>query len=340
MEKNEYLKKFKQNGDLFKINGYIDSFSNLNILVIGDIIIDQYVFVTPKGRAIKDPILSVEYDNHETYAGGILAIANHLSTYVNKINIVTIIGDTRTRLDFIKKNIKDNIELTTFTKQNSPTVMKKRFIDEYKNNKLFKIEYINDEPIKEELSNEIVTYLDEELPKYDLVIVGDFGHGFINKKIREIIQKRSNYLAINVQSNSANMGYNYVNHYKTADFVTLNQSEVRMPLMRRFEKIEKVMHEFHNKFGFDHFLVTLGKKGTASFFKNNIYEVPILLDNIVDTVGAGDALFAISSLFTYVKADPKLIPFIANCAGGIKANYMGNKESVTKDKLINFVEEL
>ena len=52
------------------------------------------------------------------------------------------------------------------------------------------------------------------------------------------------------------------------------------------------------------------------------------------------ALFAISLLFAYAKADDELVPFIANCAGGIAANIVGNKDSVTMDKLESFVREV
>ena len=61
---------------------------------------------------------------------------------------------------------------------------------------------------------------------------------------------------------------------------------------------------------------------------------------IKDTIGAGDALFAITSLLAYTKTNNELLPFLGNCAGGIATNTMGNKESVTKEKLLNFVKRV
>jgi len=336
----EYLNKIKDKFNFKEIEDKLKKISNLKVFVIGDTILDQYVFVNSKGRAIKDLILSVEYKNDEIYAGGILAIANHLSTFVNQIKLVTLIGDKEDNLEFIKKSLGKNTELKTFVKQNSPTIIKKRYVDAYKNSKLFKVEYMNESPISKELSNEIVAYLEKEIPKYDLVVVGDFGHGFINQDIRDVLQEKSDFLAINVQSNSANMGYNYVNLYRRADFLTMNESELRMPLMRRFEKLEEIMPEFQEKYGHDRFLVTAGKKGSVFYNKGEIYEAPVLINTVVDTIGAGDALFAIASLFVYAGTDDILIPFIANSAGGIKANYIGNKESVTKARLLNFLKDL
>lgn len=336
----EYLNKIKDKFNYRQIEDHFKKVSSLKVLAIGDTILDQYVFSYMKGRAIKDNILSVGYKNDEIYAGGVLAVANHLSTFVNKIKVVTLVGDKDSYLDFIEKSVAKNTEIKAFVKKNSPTTIKKRYVDSYKNTKLFKIEYMNDEPISEELSNEITAFLDEELPKYDLVVVADFGHGFIDQAIRNKLEEKSKFLAINVQSNSANMGFNYVNLYKRADFVTMNEQELRMPLLKRFEKLEEVMSEFSQKFGFDKFLVTTGKKGSVFYNNGVVNEAPVLIKSVVDTVGAGDALFAISSLFVYLGADDVLIPFIANCAGGIKANYMGNKELVTKGRLTTFLKDL
>jgi rfaE bifunctional protein kinase chain/domain len=336
----EYLNKIKDKFNYRQIEDYLKKAGSLKVLVIGDTILDQYVFAYSKGRAIKDNILSVGYKNDEIYAGGVLAVANHLNTFVNKIKVVTLIGDKESNLDFIEKSVAKNTDIKAFVKKNSPTTIKRRYVDSYKNIKLFKIEYMNDEPISDELSNEITAFLDEELPKHDLVVVADFGHGFINQAIKDKLEEKSKFLAINVQSNSANMGFNYVNLYKRADFITMNEQELRMPLLKRFEKLEEVMPEFQQRFGFDKFLVTTGKKGSVFYNNGAVYEAPLLIESVVDTVGAGDALFAIVSLLAHSKAHGELMPFIANCAGGVKVQYMGNKESVTKDKLLGFVKEI
>jgi len=336
----KYITNIKEKLNLEKLKSILNKLKSLNVLVIGDIIIDEYIFVLPKGRAIKDPILSVEYENHETYAGGALAMANHLSDYVNDVSLIALIGDHNSKIDFIEKSLEKGVKLKTFVKEKSPTIIKKRYIDSYRNNKLFKIEYMNDKPISEKLTEEIVDYLDKELVKYDLVIVGDFGHGFINQKIRSILEQKSKFLSINAQSNSANMGYNYINNYQKAHFITLDEKEIRLPLMKRFEKIEDVAKEFNEKFKFKKFLVTRGKNDTLLFNNGFLHKAPVLVDTIVDSIGAGDAVCAISSLLIYTNARDELVPFIANCVGGIECNIMGNKENVTKEKLLNFIEKI
>ena len=336
----KYLEDIKKKFPFSAIERDLDKLKGLKILIIGDIIIDIYTFVRPKGRAIKDPILSTGFQQQEEYLGGILAIGNHLSSYNGKVNIVSLIGDKHTYLDFIQKSINKNIGLKTFVKKNSFTNVKKRYIDYYRNNKLFKIEYVTDEPISEALTEEIISYLSEEIKKYDLVVVGDFGHGFLNQPLRKFLEGNSKFLSVNVQSNSSNMGYNYINHYKRPNFIIMNEEELRLPLMIKFEDLDHVMEEFNKKFRYNRFLVTLGKQGCAFFSHGKIYKSPVFTDNVVDTVGAGDAAFALLSLLSYLDLDDELLPFMANCAGAIKSEYMGNKESVTKEKLLNFIKRL
>ena len=321
-----------------------DSLKHLRVLIIGDTIVDQYIFVYPKSRAIKDPILSAEYDYHETYAGGILAIANHISDFVHSAHVVTILGDQRTKEEFVKQSLRKNVTLKTFIKKNAPTTIKRRYVDSYRdNNKLFKVEYINDEPITNELSQEITAYLSSILSSssYDLVVVGDFGHGFIDNAIRSVIQEKAPFLAINVQSNSANMGYNYITQYQKPDFVTINNQELRLPLGMRFEPLDKVIQEIKRRYQTTKFLITLGKTGSIYTHHGGTFSAPILTDQVKDTIGAGDSSFSITSLLSFVpQEDEELIPLIANCAGAIIAKVRGNKESLTKQSLLDFVETL
>lgn len=339
-ERGEYIESVRALASLDAVRKQIEGMGRLSALVIGDTIIDEYVFVTPKGRAVKDPILSVGYNSHEAYPGGILAIANHLSDFVGSLTLVTLHGEDNPRLDFMKESLRSNIRLKSFPKPDSPTTVKKRYVDFVRNNKLFKIEFMNDRPIGEGLAQEIAAYLGNELPRHDLVIVGDFGHGFINSRIRDVLQEKAKFLSVNVQSNSANMGYNYYRLYKKLDFMSMDEQELRLPLLRRFEPVEDVIREAHKTYGYDKFLITLGKKGSVYFEHGKTYSAPVLTDSVKDTVGAGDALFALASLFVYAGAKPEIVPFIANCAGGIAVNIMGNKEHVSAKNLLGFIRNV
>jgi len=242
--------------------------------------------------------------------------------------------------DFVIEKLNKNISTKIFTKKNSFTTIKRRFIDNVRNEKMFKIEFISDMPINTRLEKEILAYLNKELQRYDIVIVGDFGHGFITDKIVKVLENKSKYLCVNVQTNSANMGFNYFVRYKKPNYIVLNETELRLGLHSRFESIKKIILELQKNNGYKKCLITLGKKG-ASYLKNGkIYEYAALTQTPIDTVGAGDAVFAITSLLDYNNIDPNLMPVYANCIGAIAVNFMGNEKSISKEDLLNQLRKL
>ncbi|MBI2549673.1 hypothetical protein HYV83_00640 [Candidatus Woesearchaeota archaeon] len=337
--KAEAIERIRSQYSLERLKQMLDKFRNLKILVIGDAIIDEYHFTTPKGRAVKDPILSVDYIKHEAYAGGVFAIANHLSDFADSVTLLTMLGDRDDRKDFIANALNKNIVTKFFVKQNSPTTVKKRYLNALRNEKLFKVEYLNDAPISEELERSILNFLIEELPKFDLVVVGDFGHSLITENMINVLEGKSNYITVNVQSNSANLGFNFVTKYKSPNYVTMDIPELQYAVSDRFNEVPVLAAKLYAKTRFKKFLVTMGGAGAGYFNAGRPTFFPAFASRPLDVVGAGDAVFSITSLLAYCNYD-ELIPFIANCVGGIAVSYMGNKEYITKKKLLDFIEQV
>ena len=341
IEKGKYwnVEYIKGKYTLDRLKDILEKFKGIKTIIIGDTIIDEYHFTIPKGRATKDPILSVEYVNHETYAGGILAVANHVSNFVDDVMCVTFLGDREDKKEFVMSSMNGNVRLKFFVKENSPTITKKRYLDSLRNEKLFKVEYINDTPISGESESEFIRFLEQEVPKYDLVMVVDFGHGIITENVITVLEAKSRYLAVNAQSNSSNLGFNYVTRYHRPAFVTMDTYELRYAVADKFSEIPILMNKLHERAGFGKFLVTMSKKGSVYFNKNAITFSPAFVTRPQDTVGAGDAVFSITALLAYMGIDD-IIPFVANCVGGIAVSYLGNKESVDKQKLLEFINKV
>ena len=87
------------------IKRYIDGFKNYSILVVGDVTIDKYVFVSVQGVNRKDLSTSFHYDYEKQYAGGALAVARHLSDFVGKVKLVSMMGDDKEYYDYIRATI-------------------------------------------------------------------------------------------------------------------------------------------------------------------------------------------------------------------------------------------
>lgn len=335
---DDYVKNVKERFPQKIVLDELNRLKGLKVLVIGDSIIDEYVFTKPKGRAVKDPILSLDFIRSERYPGGIMAIANHISNFVDNLSMITLVGDYNSNKKFIRKTLNKKIKIKFFTKKNSPTCVKKRYIDYLRGGKLMKVEYINDENIDKKTEQKIVSYLRKELPRYDLVIVGDFGHGFITAGVVKALEKYSKSLSANIQTNSSNMGFNYITKFSRLDYLGSNEQEVRLAMGERFADLEVLLHNLKKRTRFRNILLTRGMFGCMYISDSQkIYTGPALTNDIKDVIGAGDAVFAVTSLLNHIKADGDMIIFLANVIGGVAVSTMGNKKDISKRRIMGFI---
>lgn len=316
----------------------LEKAKKLKVLAIGETIIDEYIFVKATGRASKDPILSTQYVGKEQYLGGILAPARHLANFVEKVHVISLVGDQDNYVNQIKGDLPSNISTTFFQKKNSPTIIKQRFVEPHHYRKLFKTEYINDKPIEKELTNQIINFIEQKRNEYDYILVNDFGHGFINGKISKYLSSIENFLAINVQSNSSNYGFNPPTKFPRANYLTLNTGELLLLYRTKEENHEELLRKLGTQEQYNQILLTAGKQGVIHYAKGKSTTAPALVTSPVDTIGAGDAVFSLTSILAFQEENPQIITSYANAIGAAAVNIIGNKESVTKEMIEKYIQ--
>ena len=318
------------------LNNLLKKASELKVLIIGETIIDEYIFVTAKGRATKDPILSTRYISKEKYLGGVLASARHLGQFVKDVHILTLLGDLDSHEEMIKKELEKNIKFEYFYKSNSPTIVKTRYLEPNHNHKLFKVENVDDNEISGISAKMIINRIEELKNDYDLVLVNDFGHELFNDALTDYICSLNKFIGLNVQTNSSNYGYNPVIKYKKADFVSMNETELKLPYhLRKFNPVDLV-RKMKDENEFKEILLTMGKEGCL-FIRNKMNFSKSFISNPIDTIGAGDAVFAISSIFSFLGTDESLLPKYSNAIGALAVEIIGNKNPITRKAFIDFM---
>lgn len=341
-ETKNFLKGISRKYRYEDILGKLDKLSRLKILIIGDGIIDEYHYCTAMGKSAKAPLVVNKYLAHEVFAGGAFAIANHIAGLCANVELVSLLGDSNSREDFIVSSLKTNIKAKFFYRDGGPTIIKKRYISQdLLNQKLFEINYLNDEHINGKCEKEVIDYLKSRIPSYDIVLVSDFGHGFITGKIIKIIEKFSKKFAINTQTNAANTGFNMITKYRNPNYVCLDEAEARWATQERFGDIEKIIKRLSKVLNTDCFIVTLGKKGSIGINRSGrISRSPIFSSKVVDTVGAGDAFFAFTAPCFALGLPLELISFIGNTVGALAVQIVCNKKPVEKQELLEFIRAL
>lgn len=339
-ELEEFLSGFTQRVRLREIIEGFEQINNLRVLIIGEPIIDQYHFCSLLQRASKAPTVATRWLSSESYAGGALAIANHLAGFVKEVGLIGLLGSQDSQEDFIRQNLKQNIKLFPCFRDDGSTVIKTRFIEGVFKQKMFEVSYFNDYPINDQVEREALNLLKRLYSEYDMVISADFGHGFITNKIVKSLCQEAPYLVVMAQSNSANFGFNMVTKYQRADYIVIDHVEIRLACHDYYGDLEPAIETISKKLLCPRINVTLGHEGSLYYYKGDFYRLPAVAWKVVDTIGAGDAVLAITSPLSYLNLPPEMVGFIGNCTGALAIQYLGNKESINSAHLRKLIEAL
>ncbi len=338
---HKFLSKKNKISLLNKSINSLEKIKNLNVLIIGDAIIDQYDTVIPLNKPLKENILATRYKKSDIFLGGVFAAATNLNQFNKNIEICTVVGsdiDIKKNISNFSKKIKSKI----FYEKNKVTVRKKRLIDEGYNKKLSEVYYMEDDLLSKQNLEKIKNYLNHNISKFDVVILIDYGHGFINQDIYKILAKKSKFLAINCQTNAGNFGFNLITKYPRCDYICIDEPELRLASSNKFGSIEDLIKKnIIKKVKCKNITITRGRNGSFSYVNSNVINTPALIsEKVLDTIGAGDVFLVVSSLLHSIKADQNVTNLIGNIAGALKVDILGHSKSIEKSNFYAVLNHL
>ncbi|MBM7866684.1 PfkB family carbohydrate kinase [Heliomicrobium gestii] len=326
-----------------EVRRFVEAMASLKVLVVGDIIIDEYVMCQTMGLTSKDRAISVRYDGENRFLGGSLAIARHLAGFSQNVTATGILGGESHIHTLMLNELSREMYLDLVFDADYRTIVKRRYVERHgirnEYEKMFSINYFPDERTADgEKRERYLEKLRRTVADYDLVVLCDFGHGAIDQQVMEIVQEKARFLAVNCQTNSANYGMNLITKYKKADTFTIDERELRLAMADPRGAEGALLTRLSQQLGARQGWVTLGSKGSVAVDREERRFVhPALTLTVLDTVGAGDAFYALSSMSAYLEAPVEIGSLLGNIAGSIASNYLGNSQSVRKGDLLKFV---
>lgn len=340
-ETRQFLEQFREKWPEKEIHRIVESLTGLNVLVVGDAIIDQYHYVSPLGQTGKGNALAVRYESDEQFAGGSIAVANHIAGFANTVTLLTGLGDMDSHEEFIQEKLLRNVAPVFYRFKDAPTVTKRRFVDGDLA-KLFEIYFFQDTPTLEHEGKEVNQWLADNLAEYDIVVVADFGNGFVTDGMIDTLCDKSRYLAVNTQINSGNRGYHVINRYSRADFVSLNEPELRLAAHNRHDPLEEVSETVAGKVKAGQLAVTRGTKGVMMVDMNArmFHKVPALSSRVIDRIGAGDAFLSLSALCLGNGVDAQVAAFVGSVAAAMDVQIVCNRDPIDPVSLKKYVSTL
>jgi rfaE bifunctional protein nucleotidyltransferase chain/domain len=339
----DFLDGLRADGGAERIPALIESVSGMTVTIIGDAIIDEYQYVGTLGKSAKEHIIATLYQGTETFAGGVFAAANHLAAICAEVNLITALAHDCPYEDLIRKSLKANVRLHVVKAGDRPTTRKLRFVDQgaYMR-KLFEVYFMDDRPLPDESRHALAELASQMAGDSNLVVVTDFGHGMIGSEVVDTIRRHARFLAVNAQTNAGNQGYNLVTKYQGADYICIDAPEARLATNDKYSDIAQVIGEVLPRVtGCKKAIVTHGSYGAYAFAPGEgVSRIPAFTKTVVDTVGAGDAFFAVTAPLVAAGGRMADVGFVGNAAGAIKVGIVGHRQSIEKIPLVKFATTL
>lgn len=318
------------------------SFSSLKVGVIGDVMLDTYMWGKVDRISPEAPVPVVAVQNKDYRIGGAGNVALNACSLGAKVTVLSVTGKDE-EAGILEDLFKENKIDTSFMLQSREriTTSKTRIISRNQQMMRLDSEITTDLDKKEEelLLNNVKAYISKEQPS--VIILEDYNKGVLTEQvITEVIRlckeagivtavdpKRKNFFS-----------------FKGVDIFKPNLKEVKEGLNLLFDEVDQpllnIIHkELANLLQHHISFITLSEKGVFYQGGNDSALVPSHLRNIADVSGAGDTVIAVAAITYAVTKDIRLMAAIANIAGGLVCEEVGTV-AINKEKLLQECELL
>ena len=318
-----------------KLLGIINQFRKKRILVIGDLMLDKYIWGNVSRISPEAPVQVVNVKKETYLPGGAANVANNISALGGKALLIGLVGNDIPNSMLLSLLKKKAVEIQGIIHhKNKPTTQKIRVIAN--NQQLLRVDYENREYINQEEEKRIMKYIKIIISKIDVVIISDYAKGLITKTLMQGIIRiaKQNNVDIIVDPKPK-----HVQYYRNVTLVTPNHKEAceMIGIEKKNNSLEKTGREISRMLNAN-ILITRGEKGMTLFEASKITNIPTKAKEVYDVTGAGDTVVAALGLAMGAKASLKQAAIIANHAAGITVGKVG-ASTVSLKELKKSVEE-
>jgi D-glycero-beta-D-manno-heptose-7-phosphate kinase len=324
------------------MNSIFEAFNKLKVLIIGDVMIDSYVWGKVERISPEAPVPVVSVSKKEMRPGGGANVAVNIQSLGATPLLCSVIGNDACGDDFIKVIKKAGMISSGIMKSKSRiTTLKTRVIGN--NHQLIRIDEEVSEELTEKDTADFIKVVSGTMQKYqpDVIVFEDYDKGVLNHDVIKKITAEANRKKIPIAVDPKKK--NFI-HYKNVDLFKPNLKELKEGLKIDLEEInnktlKNSVKKFRNGQMIKMLMVTLSEEGI--FFSSNGQDeiIPAHVRNISDVSGAGDTVISVAALCLALNLSPEIIAALSNLAGGLVCEKVG-VVPVDKEQLLNEAAQL
>ena len=309
-----------------EVESFFSSIPNITALVIGDVMVDAYLFGSVNRISPEAPVPIFDVKNRENRLGGAANVALNLKALGAKTLLAGVIGEDTKGGIFLELLENQNLSNEGIVSvKNRPTISKTRIIAG--SHHILRV----DEEDKQNINEATQALFMEKINAIfnsntiDVVIFEDYDKGLLNANLIELITEiaQQNGAKICVDPKKNNFWA-----YPNTDLFKPNFKEFVEGIKVDVEKsdfvlLEKELNNFAQKQNISHLLLTLSELGVLLYNKQGLVHLPAQIRNIADVSGAGDTVISVAALALTYGLPNQQIAFLANLAGGLVCEEVG-----------------
>ena len=301
-----------------------NSFTKLNVLIIGDVMLDSYIWGVVDRISPEAPVPIINVHKKDFRLGGAANVALNILALGAKPILCALIGQDEDGKKLLlqldeKKISKEGIVIS----QHRPTTVKTRIIAS--NQHVVRVDDESDKVINQEEENLLLKKIEKLLPQCQVVIFEDYDKGVLNASLIEktVALAKENNIPTVVDPKKRNfLAYQGVTQFKP------NLKELREGLKMEVdannqELVEKAVTALKGKLKTEGVMVTLSEHGVYMDFQKQKIKIPVHAREIADVSGAGDTVVSIAALCVALKLNPATIAALSNLGGGLVCQHVG-----------------
>ena len=302
----------------------INKFENIQVLVIGDVMIDAYLFGKVDRISPEAPVPVVAVEKKENRLGGAANVALNLASLGARPVLCSVIGadfEGNDLLDLLRKN---NIDARGIVQDAQRiTTVKTRVISQ--NHQMLRIDSEVSDNLSHEQTQHFIKRIEELIPQSQVIIFEDYDKGVITEELitRVTAIAHKNNIPVVVDPKKRNFSF-----YKEASLFKPNLKELREGFKQEFsihnkQEFEAVCKDLMQAMKLKNLFVTLSEHGVMITDGTAFHYIPAHFRKIADVSGAGDTVISVASLCMALNMPIKNIAAISNLAGGLVCEEVG-----------------
>ena len=339
---SDHLYLTKHNVKKSEIKEYFAKTSSLKVLVLGEVIVDEYINCEPLGMSQEDPTIVVSPLENNKFFGGAGIVAAHAASIGCDTHLISVIGNDEAGEFSLKKAEEFNIKHAFFKDISRVTPLKKRYRALGKT--MLRVNHLRQHNISDQIAADVFEATCNALDNADLLIFSDFSYGVLTDKLVDKIKaecfKKNVMIAADSQSSSQ---FGDISKYSDVTVLTPNEREARLALRDFDSGLENLARNLQEKLKIKHLVITLSKEGVLlkTRTKNEQHNEEFKTDRIralnqnpVDVAGGGDSFLVTTSIMLAAGMNIYKSIYVGSVAAGIQVSRIGNTP-ITKGEIEN-----